>query len=44
MAGGALMDLPAAQSYPLPILGSLALLGLAFFAFHVWLYFAFLKR
>lgn len=44
VVGGALIDLAATRSYPLLILGPLALLGLAFFAFHVWLYFAFLKR
>jgi len=44
VVGGVLIDLTAARSYPLLILGPLALLGLAFFALHVWLYFAFLKR
>jgi len=43
MAGGVLLDLDVTQSYPGSILGPLALFGLAFFAFHVWLYFAFLK-
>jgi len=43
VAGGALLDLEAARSSPLLVLGSLTLFGLAFFAFHVWLYFAFLK-
>jgi len=43
VGGGALLDLEAVRSAPLPVLGSLALFGLAFFAFHVWLYFAFLK-
>lgn len=43
VAGGALLDLDAIQSSPWTVLGSLALFGLAFFAFHVWLYFAFLK-
>jgi hypothetical protein len=43
MAGGVLLDLDATQSYPGSILGLLALFGLAFFAFHVWLYFAFMK-
>ena len=43
VAGGVLLDLDATQSYPGSILGPLALFGLAFFAFHVWLYFAFLK-
>jgi hypothetical protein len=43
VAGGALLDLDAIGSSPVPVLGPLALFGLAFFAFHVWLYFAFLK-
>jgi protein-S-isoprenylcysteine O-methyltransferase Ste14 len=42
MAGGALLDLDVTRSSWL-VLGLLALFGLAFFAFHVWLYFAFLK-
>jgi len=43
VAGGALLDLPAVLAHPAPTLGLLALLGLAFFAFHLWYYFAFLK-
>jgi len=43
VAGGALLSLDATGSPPLSVLGPLALFGLAFFAFHVWLYFAFLK-
>ena len=43
VAGGALLDLTATRSFPLFAPGSLALFGLAFFALHVWLYFAFLK-
>jgi hypothetical protein len=43
LAGGALLDLTATRACPLLVLGPLALFGLAFFAFHVWLYFAFLK-
>ena len=43
VAGGALLALDAVLPTPLPALGLLALFGLAFFAFHVWLYFAFLK-
>lgn len=41
--GGALLSLAAARRLPLLVLGALAVFGLAFFAFHVWLYFAFLK-
>lgn len=43
VAGGALIDLTAVRSSPLLILGPLVLFGLAYFAFHVWLYSAFLK-
>lgn len=43
VAGGALLSLTARRSFPLLVLGPLALFGLAFFAFHVWLYFAFLR-
>jgi hypothetical protein len=43
VAGGVLLDLMAIRSYPSMIPGLLALLGLVFFAFHVWLYFAFLR-
>ena len=42
VVGGALLALDATGSFPLSVLGPLALFGLAFFAFHVWLYFAFL--
>lgn len=44
VAGGALLDLQAALAHPLQILGPLALLGVAFFAFHIGLYFAFLHE
>ena len=43
VAGGVLLNLEAVWSSPLLVLGSLTLFGLAFFAFHVWLYFAFLR-
>ena len=43
VAGGALLDLGDTGSSLWPALGPLALFGLVFFAFHVWLYFAFLK-
>jgi hypothetical protein len=43
VAGGALLALDATGSSPWPVLWPLPLFGLAFFAFHVWLYFAFLK-
>ena len=43
VVGGALIDLDAVLSAPLLVGGLLGLLGLAFFAFHVWLYKAFLK-
>lgn len=43
VAGGALLSLTARRSFPLLVLGPVALFGLAFFAFHVWLYFAFLR-
>ncbi|MBL7065264.1 MAG: hypothetical protein ISS49_13810 [Anaerolineae bacterium] len=43
VAGGALLDLNVIRSSPLFVLGSLVLFGLVFFAFHVWLYSAFLK-
>ncbi len=43
IAGGALLDVTATRAFPLFVLGLLALFGVAFFAFHVWLYFAFLK-
>ena len=44
VAGSALLDLQAALDHPWQILGPLALLGVAFFAFHIWLYFAFLHE
>jgi hypothetical protein len=44
VAGGALLDLQAALEHPWRTLGPLALLGIAFFAFHIWLYFAFLHE
>ena len=43
VVGGALLNLAAARRFPLLALGPLAMFGLVFFAFHVWLYFAFLK-
>jgi hypothetical protein len=43
VAGGALLNLDLALANPWLILGPLALLGLLFFVFHVWLYFAFLR-
>jgi hypothetical protein len=43
VAGGALLALDATLSYPLFVLGQLALLGSVFFALHVCLYFAFLQ-
>jgi hypothetical protein len=43
VAGGALLNLDLALANPWLILGPLALLGLLFFAFHVWLYFAFFR-
>ena len=42
-AGGALLGWGAAPQVLLPALGLLTLLALAFFLFHVWLYFAFLR-
>jgi len=43
VVGGILIDRAAISFAPLPVLGTLALFGLAFFAFHVWLYFEFLR-
>jgi 8-oxo-dGTP pyrophosphatase MutT (NUDIX family) len=43
VAGAALVDLRATSSSPLLVGGLLVTFGLAFFAFHVWLYFAFMK-
>ncbi len=43
VAGGILIDLQSASEAPWPVVGTLVLLGLVFFAFHVWLYFEFLK-
>jgi hypothetical protein len=43
VAGGALLYLDATLSFPLLAGGLLVLFGLMSFAFHVWLYFAFLK-
>jgi hypothetical protein len=42
-AGGVLLNLEAAQALPWLVLGPLGLFGLAFVAFHVWLYFAFFR-
>ena len=43
VAGGALLALSATPCVFALTTGSLVLFGLAFFAFHVWLYFAFLR-
>jgi len=43
VGGGALLDLQAVMARPWPALGSLALLGALLFAWHMWLYFAFLR-
>jgi len=43
VAGGLLLVRGPTGSLPLPALRLLILCGLGFFAFHVWLYFAFLK-
>jgi hypothetical protein len=43
VAGGLLLVRGPTVSPPVPVLGLLILFGLGFFAFHVWLYFAFLK-
>ena len=43
VAGGLLLVRDPTGSPPVPVLGPLILFGLGFFAFHVWLYFAFLK-
>jgi hypothetical protein len=43
VAGGALLGWGAAPGLLLPALAVLTLCGLAYFAFHGWLYFAFLK-
>jgi hypothetical protein len=43
VAGGALLALAATPCVPMLTMGALVLFGLAFFAFHVWLYFAFLR-
>jgi hypothetical protein len=43
VAGGSLIGWGAPPRLLVPALGLLTLFGLAFFAFHVWLYFAFLK-
>jgi hypothetical protein len=43
VAGGALLGWAAPSYLALPALGLLTLLGLAFFAFHEWLYFTFLR-
>lgn len=44
VAGGALLNLPTTLAHPWRTLGPLALLGLVFFTFHIWLYFAFLRE
>jgi hypothetical protein len=43
VAGGLLLNSGPTGSRPVPVLVPLVLFGLGFFAFHVWLYFAFLK-
>jgi hypothetical protein len=43
VGGGMLLGLDEAFALPLPVAVVIAALGLIFFAFHVWLYFAFLK-
>ena len=43
VSGGVLLNLEAVQSFPLPALGALMALGLLFFIWHIWLYFAFLE-
>jgi hypothetical protein len=43
VGGGALLHYHATASFPLLVLGPLGVFGLAFFAFHVWLFYAFLK-
>jgi hypothetical protein len=43
VAGGLLLVRDPTGSPPVPVLGLLILFGLGFFAFHVWLYSAFLK-
>lgn len=43
VAGGVLIGLDVTPSLPLLDRGLLAIFGLVFFAFHLWLYFAFLK-
>ena len=43
VAGGLLLNSGPTGSRPVPVLVPLILFGLGFFAFHVWLYFAFLK-
>jgi hypothetical protein len=44
VGGGALFHYQATGAFSLLVLGPLGVFGLAFFAFHVWLYFAFLKQ
>ena len=41
--GGVLLGMPASVSGPNLVLGILLVFGVVFFAYHVWLYFAFLK-
>jgi len=43
VAGGLLLERGPAGSLTVPVLVPLVLFGLGFFAFHVWLYFAFLE-
>jgi len=43
VGGGVLLELDATLALPLLVAVVIAILGLIFFAFHIWLYFAFLK-
>ena len=43
VGGGALLELDATLALALPVGVAIAIFGLIFFAFHVWLYFAFLR-
>jgi len=43
VGGGVLLSLDATLALSLPVAVAIAIFGLIFFAFHVWLYFAFLR-
>ena len=43
VGGGVLLELDETLDLPLPVALVVAIFGLLFFAFHIWLYFAFLK-